>query len=130
MNKRHDYRARLYAYVDSVRNTPFAYGTHDCALFTAGAVQAMTGEDPAAPFRGRYRTAIGGLRKMRAAGFEDQVDFVARTFDEVSPATIQMGDICLTSEGALGVCVGDRVAVAGEHGLRFVPLAHIQRGFR
>lgn len=130
MERREDYIARLYDYLNSVRGAPFRYGANDCALFTAGAVAAMTDEDPAAAFRGRYKTLIGGLRKIREAGYADQVDFVARNFAEIPPREARAGDLILTDEGALGVCVGDRLALAGETGLRFAPLSSIERAFR
>lgn len=130
MERREDYIARLYEYLNSVRERPFKYGSNDCALFTAGAVAAMTGEDPAAEFRGRYKTLIGGRRKIRAAGYADQIDFVARNFGEIPAHEARAGDLILTNEGALGVCVGDRLALAGETGLRFALLSSIERAFR
>ena len=55
----------LHSYLESRRTTPFAYGTHDCCLFAAGAVAAMTGIDPAASFRNHYHSAFGATRRMR-----------------------------------------------------------------
>ena len=129
MQKRHDWLSALHAHLESVRATPFGYGTNDCALFTAGAVAAMTGEDPAAAFRGKYRTRIGGLRKIRAAGYADQIDFVAKNFREIQPAFASVGDVVVLNVGALGVHVGDRVAVAGADGLSFCPVADVARAF-
>lgn len=129
MQKRADWRSRLHAHLESVRGVPFAFGKNDCALFTAAAVEAMTGQDPASAFRGGYKTRLGGLRKIRAAGFDDQIDFVSRTFHEVQPAFASVGDIVLTTGGVLGVHVGDRVAVAGDDGLGFLPVEDVSRAF-
>ncbi|WP_145395991.1 DUF6950 family protein [Paracoccus sulfuroxidans] len=130
MKRREDWRSRLYSYLDSVRDIPFQYGVQDCALFTASCVEAQTGEDPASDFRGRYTTELGGLRKIRAAGFDDQRDFVAKTFHEITDVVYtQVGDIVILNEGPLGLCVGDRVAAVGEEGIYFVSLDDIQRAF-
>ena len=49
------------------RTTPFAWGTNDCALFAANAIQAFTGVDIAADFRG-----VGG-----AAAYTDEASALA-----------------------------------------------------
>lgn len=46
----------------------FAWGRHDCFLWVADAVHALTGRDPAADLRGTYSTACGALRRLRALG--------------------------------------------------------------
>src|SRR5690606_22731839 len=66
-----NWRTALNDYVHSVMSKPFIWGTHDCALWAAGAVLAMTGYDPAEKYRGRYKTLIGGLRLLRKDGFEN-----------------------------------------------------------
>lgn len=63
MTRCEDWHARLAAYVFDAGRTPFAYGSHDCALFAAGAVEAMTGTDLAAGWRGIYRTLAGASRR-------------------------------------------------------------------
>lgn len=128
--KKTDWISALHAYLEEVRHTPFQYGTHDCGIFTSGAIIAMTGEDPAAVFRGRYKTHIGALRAMRKSGFTDQHAIAASLYDEIRPAFASTGDICTMPGSVLGVCVGDRVAVAGEHGLLFASTALIERSFR
>lgn len=45
---------------DARRSVPFAWGSNDCRLFAADAVQAMTGVDHAAELRMRDRRR-GGL---------------------------------------------------------------------
>ena len=47
---------------------PFAWNIHDCAMWAADWVRARRGVDPAAPLRGRYRTAIGAARHIRRGG--------------------------------------------------------------
>lgn len=46
-------------------STPFAFGQCDCTLWVADWVRSRLGVDPAAPWRGRYRTRIGWHRLIR-----------------------------------------------------------------
>ena len=70
MMRRPDWRDRLVSYLHSARQRPFEFGQHDCSLFAADCVAAMTGNDMAADWRGRYATMRGGLRVLRKAGFD------------------------------------------------------------
>jgi hypothetical protein len=63
-----DWEERLAVYRDRVEEEPFVWGTHDCALFAAGCVNAMTGVDPAAAFRGTYDSRIGAAEALRDKG--------------------------------------------------------------
>ena len=69
----YDWEARLAQYVARVAREGFLLGRHDCALFAAGGVEAVTGTDPAASWRGAYDTLAGGVRLIRAAGFDDHI---------------------------------------------------------
>ncbi len=133
MGVRKDWRARLGAYLATEARTPFEYGKSDCALFAAGAVNAMTGSDPSATYRGRYSTLRGGLRILRKDGFRDHVERAATLLTEVSPRRAQVGDIAVvdTSDGpSLGVVQGEWVAVRTMTGLGFVPIGQAKRVFR
>ncbi len=102
----------------------FCPGKHDCALFAAGCVAAMTGDDFAAPYRGRYRTLRGGIRILRKAGFSDAIALAAAHLPPVAPAFAADGDVAVvpTPEGpALGILIGAQIRVAGPKGLRLVP---------
>lgn len=130
---RTDWRARLGVYLATEARTPFHYGKSDCALFAAGAVNAMTGNDPSASYRGRYTTLRGGLRILRKDGFRDHVERTAALFAEVSPQRAQAGDIAVvdTPNGpSLGVVQGEWIAVRTISGLGFVPIDQATRVFR
>lgn len=58
----------LGAYLELAAATPPGWGTFDCLLYPAGWVRLVTGLDPAAGWRGRYRTAIGAARLLRREG--------------------------------------------------------------
>lgn len=126
MARHPDWPARLAAYVDAARDRPFLWGTHDCALFAAGAVAALTGQDPATGLAGTYADAAGAARILKALGAAD-VEHLAtlRLGPPVPPALAQRGDVVsvATPHGhALGVCLGGAAAVPGVAGLEFVAL--------
>jgi hypothetical protein len=139
MQRLPDWRARLGAHIAAHRTRPFAYGAHDCATFAAGAVQAVTGSDPAAGLTG-YTTRAGGLRRLRRNGLEDHVAFVASRFAEIPVACAQQGDLAVIEAAgglSLGVVCGAFVlAPTRPSGLAVVPLTptavggHILRAFR
>ncbi len=128
--KAEGWQARLAAYLNDCSRRPLVYGQHDCALFAAGAVQAMTGLDLAADWRGRYATLRGGLRVLRAQGYADQVALAAAHLPEA--ATPRPGDLAVidTPHGpALGVVQGAMVYVLGEDRLSLVPVSAAIRFF-
>lgn len=132
MRQRH-WKQALGQYLAQAARQPFAPGQHDCALFAAGAVAVMTGQDLAAGWRGRYRTLAGGLRMLRRAGHADHVAFAAAHFAEVPPAFAQPGDLAVVAGAdgaALGVVQGENVYVLRPEGLGLVPLSWAHRVFR
>jgi hypothetical protein len=133
MRRLPDWNARVTVFLTQHARTPFRPGRHDCALFAAGCVEAMTGEDPAAAFRGRYSTLAGGRRVLRRAGFADHVALVASLFDEIAPLMAQVGDIAVVNspEGpALGLVAGADIVVPAPQGLGAVSLMAARRAFR
>jgi len=56
---------RLDRYLRESAEKPFAWGEHDCCLFVCNAIREMTGKDPAAEFRGRYKTRAGAYALLR-----------------------------------------------------------------
>lgn len=102
----------------------------DCALWAAGAVEAMTGFDPAAAFRGRYTTLRGGLRVLRSAGFDDHIALIRHHFPEVDRHQARPGDIAVIdgpSPQALGIVQGPAgVYVLTTGGIGTVPIEAAQ----
>jgi hypothetical protein len=130
-----DWKARLTEYVATCARTPYALGQHDCALFAAGAVEAVSGVDPAAAWRGRYQTKEGGLRVLKRAGVTDHIAATAAALPEIAPAFAAAGDVaCVMDEAsgglALGVVQGELVYVLRPDGLGLVPRSTMTRAFR
>lgn len=129
MKRQPGWRAALAAEVERHRRMELVPGQHDCALFAADCVKAMTGEDPAAPFRGRYKTFRGGAMVLRRSGETDLMTFLSRRFQPIMPARAAIGDIALVPSPdpdagvALGVVTGAAITVLAPVGLGVVPLA-------
>lgn len=118
------WQSRLGEYLSETSQTPFAYGVSDCALFSAGAVLAMTGVDLAAEWRGRYKTMRGGLRVLRASGHANHVALAAATFPATDLPT--GGDLAVieTEHGpALGVLQGALIYALRETGIGLLPIS-------
>ncbi len=142
MLRAHDWPTRLLNQVEQARRTPFAWGVADCCLFACDCVQAMTGVDPAAWFRGRYRTRGGAMRALRAyagGGLEATAQSIATDLGmpELPPALAQRGDVVLLSVPdcqpenlALGICLGGHHAAQGPQGVSAIPLAQAVRAWR
>lgn len=89
-----DWPQRLDAEIERARSREFAYGAHDCCLFAADIVLAITGVDPAAHLRG-YTCAIAAARIVAAHG---SIEALASSLlgEPVSPKSAQRGDIVIT----------------------------------
>ncbi|RDE05441.1 DUF6950 family protein [Sphingomonas aracearum] len=129
MIRRPDWEQRLADYLASVADVPHAYGRHDCALHGANAVLALTGEDAATRFRGRYQTEIGAARALRRFGAGSVEATFDATFPAIPPALARRGDLVM-ADGAIGVCVGGEAVFAGETGQVRWPRADWTRAWR
>lgn len=132
MSRLPDWRARLVSYLAQAQREPFNPGRHDCALFAAGAVAAMTGQDYAAPYRGRYTTLRGGVRVLRREGFEDHIALAAHHLPARPVSFARPGDLAVvpTEDGpALGVVQGAGVFVLSPAGVALVPLTAADKAF-
>lgn len=136
MKRRDDWRARLSAEMDRQRQDPFAWGKHDCAIgFAAAVAEAITGEDLARGYRGKYASPRGALKLMKEAGAETLGDFVALKLPEINPAFARLGDIgVIEADGPVGqgLCIVDAtgVIVLTETGHGHRPRGDMVRAFK
>lgn len=128
-----DWQPRLHRWLLALPGRPVQPGQHDCCLFVGGAIEAQTGVDLAAPWRGRYTTLAGGRRILRRAGYVDHVALIAAHLPEAHVSAALPGDIAVvpTEDGpAGGVVQGGAVYVLGLSGrLAIVPMAPVIRLF-
>lgn len=115
----------------------FAWGSHDCCIFAADAVRAITDVDVAESFRG-YATKDEAREILKArGGIEGLADSVALEYSlpERTPASAQRGDVVLVRGGmfnmtALGfLALNSQPAVVSGRGWRYVPRDNIVRAW-
>ncbi|MCK5641912.1 MAG: hypothetical protein KAJ19_14005 [Gammaproteobacteria bacterium] len=136
--RNHDWPEALNRTVTEARTMPLVWGQHDCALFAASAIEAMTGIDVAKKFRGKYKTARGAagqMKKFAGGGIPELADKIAAQhgFESIPVAFAQRGDVVETDtpEGpGLGVCVGAEFVIIGESGLVDWPMTEANRAWR
>lgn len=85
----------------------FAWGEHDCALWSADWVALCTGRDFGPDWRGLYAseaelTALLAFRGL--ASYQDIPGSVG--LEEIAPGFAQRGDIVLHAQGCLGIANG------------------------
>lgn len=133
LHRLHDWQERLAALVSERMHTPFSWGTHDCALFAADGVRAVTGTDPAAGLRGTYDTAAAAARVVQLhAGLAGLA--AAALGEEVSPQQARAGDVGLVLQAGgrecLAIWTGMAWHVPGEAGLAALPQEAAVRAWR
>lgn len=124
-----DWPERLNDYLHDCETRAFLRGRHDCALFAAGAVEAMTGKDFGAKFRAGYDDRRGASRALKKHGagtlFDTATLFLGAPL--AHPKQARRGDIVgleLEDGPTLGVCTGAAACFAAEpSGLTFIPLS-------
>ncbi len=117
MSRSETWERDLADYLASHRDRVFTHGSHDCALFAAGAVLAMTGHDPAKAFRGKYKSQASAVRALRTIGAGDLESTIDSMFERVPPGFAQRGDL-IWNGAAVGVCGGAVAWFVGAEGER------------
>lgn len=97
-----DWEARFVAYLTEANAAALAGDGDYCALFACGAVEAVTGDDPADGFRGRFAEVRDNL--------EATIDDL---FSEIPLALAQRGDLAW-HDGSVGVVIGGEALFIGE----------------
>lgn len=132
--RKSDWEDRLRTYLDRVNETPFKWGTHDCAMFAAGAVLAMTGVDPVPAFRDDYTDEMSARAALRAHGAGTLLKTMRSLFGAAkSVHQAKRGDIVMADRFTVGVCVGEWSWFAGEEhgreGLTHLPTRDLKYAF-
>ena len=120
-----DWPSVLAAFLKQKQSAEFNWGTNDCCLFAADAIQAITGIDNAPEFRGKYTTALGSVRALKRYGAGDiKSTFTAKFGEPKGRLSAMRGDIALVNvngEHIVGVVFGD-IYVLSDSGLATLPL--------
>jgi len=128
------WEARLERFFEANRLRRFKYGTWDCGLFAAGAIETMTGTDLAVAFRGRYESRKTARERMVEYSGRSSIASVAAAVARsaallsVAPVSAFRGDLAvvrrsvkLDSFGIVDLS-GRNVAILGRNGIVAVPL--------
>lgn len=116
----HGWELRLHRYVESVRQRPYAPVAHNCALFAAGAVEAVTGANPQNDLgitleseRDVLEALVryGGVGGLATAVLGDMRPRLHARRGDVVVKPGEDGD-------TLGVCMGDHALFLGPDGLQ------------
>jgi hypothetical protein len=119
----------LIAYAAEAGARPFRPGRHDCALFAAGWVKQVTGQDFARGWRSTYRSLRRGQQLLEEAGFIDHVALAAAHLPEMAPAFAQVGDLAVLDDQAFGIVAGEMIYGLKPQGLGLVPRSAMRRAF-
>ncbi len=121
---------------------PFEWGTNDCCLFPANAIQAITGVDIAADFRGKYadeasafaliQSITGGLTVADAAAYCAAKHGLV---ENAHPLMAQRGDLVVMKSGDTLICGivhlnGRHVVTVATSGLVRLPITTVVRSWR
>jgi len=118
-----DWPQKLHEAVEAARARPFDWSKHDCALFAADVVLAITGKDFAAHDRGNYDSDVAALRLIHSRG--GMVPMITAMLGEpVSVLRARRGDVVMYRSElgpSLGICLDSKCAFTGPTGLVFKP---------
>lgn len=126
--------------IKKASNKPFKYGRHDCCLFGANILRAMTGTDLAKGLRG-YTTALGANKTIKKNGgtLTKMLDAIMKRHncESVKWPMCKRGDLVIAlieneegkKERAIGICLGSEAAFAGD-GIQLMPMRNVVRGWR
>lgn len=131
LTRKSDWQTALSEYISAVREEglPFSYGQNDCCTFAAGAVEAITGEDPIPEFRGEYESEIGSLKALKKIGAGSLEETLGAKFEEVDLPHVQRGDIVFF-EGNCGVASGKHAWFVGDKGLDRLPISECSKAWK
>lgn len=109
-----DYQSRLSEYISGERFKVREPSTINCAAFTAGAVEAMTGHNPISQWI--KEDAAASMAAMKVDGYRSMKQFLDAHYEKIGYQFAQVGDVALIDRKAMGVVVGAFIAAIGEDG--------------
>jgi hypothetical protein len=121
--------------------TPFAWGSNDCCLFPANAIQAHTGVDLADDFRGKYSTEVEAFALIKSVtGGTTVADAAAHCAKKYGlteyphPLMAKRGDLVVVQNGDTLICGvvhlnGRHVISVSVKGLVRLPISSVVRAW-
>jgi hypothetical protein len=131
--RRPDWVSRLWLEVEASKARELVWGEHDCCLFAARCVDAMTGSEYVRELQAEYQDKTTGLRFIARHG-SLQAAIESILGEPVQWWKVKRGDVCLVPSadglGSLGVCLGPTIACVLERGLQYEPIDRAIVGWR
>ncbi len=129
------WKSQLFHYLVQVEGIPFQWGINDCTIFAFRCLQAMTGRKIGLDHVGKYTSLEEAVAMIHHYFPETKYwpvsytieYYIKHVLDKAGLArveSIEPGDLFLTDTchgKGLAVCLGNRTAVLGKKGLRYVP---------
>lgn len=130
MTRLPDWDRRLALVTEKHMRLPGEWGVSDCLLTAADAIEAVTGNDVMAKWRGRYKTETGAARMLRREGCETVDDAMRLVFGLKPKGRLmaQRGDVGTMMRGdeiVAGYFCEHGFAAKGEGGLVFHPVTDV-----
>lgn len=127
-----DWEQRAARFFASMTDRSHAWGAHDCAIYCAGAVEAMTGVDLMADFIGGYDDEASAHRLVEAVGADSIADVVDRFLDPCSVRDARRGDLLQFGDrnGFFMIRWSPRAVGAGASGVVHLPATLAARAWR
>lgn len=123
----------LSAFLEDLSRQPFVDGAADCVLSVADWIVLSGHPDPAQPYRGRYRTALGRQRLIRQSGglhvLMSEGAARAGLTETTTPVRGDVGLIVAHGQTVAAICLGERWAIKGD-GLVVAPAERILMAWR
>jgi hypothetical protein len=131
----------FHAFLLDRARVPFAWGTNDCCLFPADAIDSFTGVDLAADFRGKYTDQASALAAIKSVANGETVgDAAAYCADKHGlkewpfPLQAKRGDLVVIDQpgGLIAGVVhlnGRHVITVSETGLVRLPITAAKRAW-
>lgn len=115
-------------FLDDLARQPFIDGAADCVLSVADWIVLRGHRDPAEPYRGRYRTALGRQRLIRKSGglpaLMSEGAARADLIKTTNPVRGDVGLIVAHGQTVAAICLGERWAIKGD-GLVVAPAERV-----
>ena len=131
--KKNNWPTLLAHFIRSRKDEPFKWGTNDCCLFVADAVECITGIDYASTYRGTYTTKIGAYRALKKQANGTVAGAWSQHFDEIPVKSMGRGDVALVlveNEPAVSICFGAKLWIVSKQGLITLPRSQAVQAWR
>lgn len=116
--KKQDWLEQMWTAIEAEAQTPFVWGQHDCCLFAAKVVDAMTDGTFVSQLQAAYQDEAGAWKFIADQGGLETA--VSGFLGAAKTGRPQRGDVVMydgENGDTLGICAGGVIVAAGPNGL-------------